>query len=246
METEIKQPIEVGKYRIKEIENRVYRVFNIETLSGYTVDMGKKLCECESFIPDKQQKGERCKHMDMIMDNFQKEQEIDKRLTQYVESEIKDKNSDESGEDTQKQMIIFERRDEEQIVKESILGNVLKEYIYDFRSGGRNVTGLSYAGVKHIAMTMGGIHVGEPVVEEKGDNWMVKVSATDIIKNLRVWGISLQPKIMKLQSGARLEDSFALQKALSKAVRNAIRSLIPEPLIIAEINEWRKTAKKMG
>jgi len=46
---------------------------------------------------------------------------------------------------------LMERRDEEQIIAE-MEGAVLDEMVYSFKAGGREVTGISYAGTKSIAM----------------------------------------------------------------------------------------------
>jgi hypothetical protein len=44
-------------------------------------------------------------------------------------------------------------------------------------------------------------------------------------------GVSEQAKTMKLSDGREVKDPFALQKALSKAQRNALRIFIPESAI---------------
>jgi hypothetical protein len=43
---------------------------------------------------------------------------------------------------------------------------------------------------------------------------------------------------MRLRDGGEAEDAFALQKAVGKAQRNAIRALIPEAVIAEAYRAW--------
>jgi len=122
---------------------------------------------------------------------------------------------------------IMERKDEEQILAQ-LKGHHLEEFVYSFDHAGRRVIGLSWAGVKECAYRMGGIDVVECKVEDKDDYWLVMAKAIDRSTGSGRYGISTQPKKMKLRDGSEQEDLFSLPKALSKAQRNAIRGLIPE------------------
>jgi hypothetical protein len=122
---------------------------------------------------------------------------------------------------------IMERKDEEQILAQ-LKGHYLEEFVYSFEHAGRRVIGLSWAGVKECAYRMGGIDVVECKVEDKGEYWLVLAKAVDRTTGSGRYGISTQPKKMKLKDGSEQEDLFSLPKALSKAQRNAIRGLIPE------------------
>lgn len=125
---------------------------------------------------------------------------------------------------------LMERRDEEQILAE-LKGAYLQEFVYDFTVGSRKVTGLSWAGVKEIAYRMGGVRVDDLDIQDKGEYWIVTAKAVDVTRNASRFGVSTQSKVMKLRSGESVPDDFAVQKAVSKAQRNAIRALIPEVFV---------------
>ena len=136
----------------------------------------------------------------------------------------------EGKPESYEEFAIMERKDEEQILAE-LKGHYLEEFVYSFEHAGRRVIGLSWAGVKECAYRMGGIDVVDCRVEDKGDYWLVLAKAVDRTTGSGRYGISTQPKKMKLKDGSEQEDLFSLPKALSKAQRNAIRGLIPEQYI---------------
>jgi len=130
----------------------------------------------------------------------------------------------------------FERRDEEQILAE-IQGRVIEEMVYSFRSGGRTVTGLSWVGVKEIARRYGQVDVDLVEIRDTPEAWVAVVKARDRERGTGILGVSTQAKVMDTREGPR-PDPFALQKAMSKAQRNAIRALIPETFIKTVVQEW--------
>jgi len=150
----------------------------------------------------------------------------------------------EGDEDTEK-FELMERRDEGQIEK-AIMGEYLDEFVYDFvTKEGRRVTGLSWVGVKETAARMGHIRCDEkPEIRDQGDSWLVIVKAEDRLRDSSRWGISTQPKKMHLKNGSLVDDGFAIQKAMSKAQRNAIRQLIPERWIQQLIDRFLQGDKK--
>lgn len=135
---------------------------------------------------------------------------------------------------------LLDARDEEQIIEE-LRGRVLTEYVYQFRSGGRTVIGLSLAGVRAIARAQGNIKLSELHIEDLPDAYLATVKAST--PQFESYGVFKQPKRMKLKDGREVEDEFALQKAVSKAQRNAIRGVIPERVALEMVNEWLKTKK---
>jgi len=137
-------------------------------------------------------------------------------------------NNNNNSED-QEVYALMERRDEHQIM-ESIRGNFLEEYVYQFEAGGRQVTGLSWVGTQEAAREYGGIQVSIDKTKEveTKTHFVVTVEAVDTRTGSSRLGRSKQPKMMKLKTGALVEDEFADVKALSKAQRNAIRSLLPQ------------------
>jgi len=138
--------------------------------------------------------------------------------------------------------IEFDKRDEDQIKKE-LLGETITEFFYQFQQGSRTVTGISLKGINEIARRMGNIHIMEPLVKDKKDCFIVKVEVKDMLRNIDTWGIASQRKKMKFTEGGEKEDDFALQKAFSKARRNALRQLIPETWVTKLYEEWQRQKK---
>lgn len=121
----------------------------------------------------------------------------------------------------------MEKRDEAQILAE-LQGEIVDEMIYQFPSGGRIVTGISWMGIKEIARRYGKIDVNLVHFEDLGNAYMIVVKAIDIEKGTGLLGTSTQSKMMSRKDGSETPDDFCVQKAMSKAQRNAIRSIIPE------------------
>jgi len=130
----------------------------------------------------------------------------------------------------------LERLDEAQIVAE-LQGAVLDTYVYSFQSGGRVVTGLSWAGVKAVAAKIGAIQCDLLQLITADDAYICVVKATAPDQSSRI-GAAEQAKTFQGKP-----DPFALPKAISKAQRNAIRALLPESLI-AEVVKMRAEQAK--
>jgi hypothetical protein len=136
----------------------------------------------------------------------------------------------------------FEEFDEEQIVKE-IRGEVIEQYFYSFEIGGRQVVGISYSGVRHIALEM--MRQGFPLkvdctVEDCGETYRAKAIATNITTGASYPGFAEQKK--KFKDGE--ENPFAYVMAASKAERNALRKHIAEKIIIEAYSEWKNMKRK--
>jgi hypothetical protein len=125
----------------------------------------------------------------------------------------------------------IDRQDDDQIIAH-LTGEVIDQYVYEFKdSAGRNIRGLSWAGTRELAQMRGNIVIGKPDVEEREDHWRVMVQATDLDRNVSVWGGTHQPKAMRLKAGGSMDDPYAFEKAVSKAQRNAIKNLIPAAVV---------------
>lgn len=134
---------------------------------------------------------------------------------------------------------VFDRHDEEQILDE-LVGRQLATMVYSYGSGANKVTDLSYVGVLETVRTLNArgatrIEVAadpRPEFEEamEGEEAYVvcTVYARDTLNGGGGWGTASQSKRMKLKNGNMVPDSFARNKALSKASRNAEKTLIPE------------------
>jgi len=130
----------------------------------------------------------------------------------------------------------LDRLDEEQILAE-MQGAVLDTYVYSFKSGGRQVTGLSWAGVKAVAAKMGSVQVDLLQLTPGEGGWTCVVKATVPDGSSRI-GAAEQPYEMDTKRGPR-PDPFALPKCVSKAQRNAIRALLPESLITEVVRMYQ-------
>ena len=129
--------------------------------------------------------------------------------------------------------------DEEQIVNE-MKGHVIDKYFYEF-SG---VVGISWAGIKWVSRKLSdqghGIDICDLQTTSTNDAYEVIAIAQDINTKERRYGASTQAKMMQLRDGSEKPDPFALQKAISKAQRNAIRNFIPEIAIQEGYKEWKQ------
>lgn len=132
---------------------------------------------------------------------------------------------------------IMDGQDEQQVLEE-LQGHYLTEFVYSFKAGGRDVIGLSWAGIKELAYRYGGIQVDSCNIEDKGDFWLVTCKASDIKRSNSRFGVATQSKTMKRRDGTVEPDEFALQKATSKAQRNAIRALMPEIAVKQYIDQF--------
>jgi hypothetical protein len=141
------------------------------------------------------------------------------------------------------QFKIMDARDENQILSE-LQGHYLTEFVYSFKAGGRDIIGLSWAGIKEIAYRMKGIQIETCTIEDKADYWMVTCKALDIERRSSRFGVATQSKLLKRKDGNTEPDDFALQKATSKAQRNAIRALIPEITAKQYINQFLEECER--
>jgi len=154
---------------------------------------------------------------------------------------------------------IMERRDEAQILAE-MEGQVIKEYFYVSPKG---KTIISYTGVKEISREYKNNVADLVDMRETDEAWIVTCKATDTERNITRLGVSTQNKLEKVYkytgtSGNRTRvkdgegkdvytlepDEFCLQKAFSKAQRNAIKTLLPVTIITKAIDAWQ--AQKKG
>ncbi len=120
---------------------------------------------------------------------------------------------------------------DDQAIIELMTGQTIQDYVYSFKQGGRTVEGLTLAGINEAANRRGGIQVEEMEYQELDNSWLATVKAVDTITGSSRWGAYEQPKM----SGGRA-DPFAFTKAVHKAQRNAIKQLIPVPVIREVLN----------
>ena len=143
---------------------------------------------------------------------------------------------------TEDVMETFDKLDEHQAVAE-LKGEYLEQYVYSFKDKGVEVKGLSLMGVRETAREMNkrgfakiAVSEREPIVVETDNYVEVRIYAKDELNGGGYWGIKRQPKLFSTGT----ENRFAIEQALSKAQRNAIRGLIPEPFVKEMITEYLK------
>lgn len=129
----------------------------------------------------------------------------------------------------------MDQYDEAQIIEE-IEGRMSEVLVYRVPGKGED---LSWSGVREAIRLINEqsrrrIRIGEkpPIVsydEIDGKKRVcVMAYAEDEASGQGYWGSSHQPLKMELRNGTAKDDEFALQKALSKAQRNALKYFIPE------------------
>ena len=130
---------------------------------------------------------------------------------------------------------------DDQAIVELMTGQTIQDYVYSFKQGGRTVEGLTLAGINEAANRRGGIQVEEVNYEERDNSWIATAKAVDTITGSSRFGAYEQPKM----SGSR-PDPFAFTKAIHKAQRNAIKQLIPVPVIREVLNFYLKRKAGSG
>lgn len=162
---------------------------------------------------------------------------------------------------------LMEARDEVQMMQE-VMGVYAKEYVYDipFKGGTvskcdtpncplmkagtahTHVRGLSWSGIKEARRIFKAIdtrEVSKPVVVDQDGKKFYESSATAV--DLRTGNCTTvfkrQPFMKKKRTGEFIEDEFAYEIVQSKAKRNAIAELLPQPLVRGWIQDWIKGKK---
>ena len=120
---------------------------------------------------------------------------------------------------------VLEKVDDQAIIQ-MMTGQAIKDYVYSFKQGGKVVEGLTLAGINEAANRRGGIEVAEIEYTERDQSWLAVAKATDCITGSSRYGACEQPK----SAGSR-PDPFAFTKAIHKAQRNAIKQLLPVPVL---------------
>jgi len=134
----------------------------------------------------------------------------------------------------------MEKYDESQIIDE-VKGHItLPKFFYELKNGS---VGISWIGIKALASYMSKNGAAISIVnverEETEDSYRFMATARLLSTGEERLGVSEQPKLMKLSDGREVKDPFALQKALSKAQRNALRIFIPESAIEEAYHRWK-------
>jgi len=137
---------------------------------------------------------------------------------------------------------LFDREDEKEIIA-SLKGAYIEGMVYQFKQGGRIVTGVSYTGIKEIAYNISletGREINTEIIESHEDenNYYMTMRATHKGVGSRL-GAAVQSKTY--QRGGI--DPFAYTKILSKAQRNALRSVLPENALKVFLEKAKESGK---
>ena len=141
---------------------------------------------------------------------------------------------------------VMERADEDLILAE-LQGAALEVFVYSFTDkAGKIITGLSLPGVRETVRVMNArgaarIKISDrpPQISESDTHYEVLVYAVDEQNGGGAWGIKRQAK--RFPGG--MINEFALEQALSKSQRNALRALIPETWVNVMIQDFLRSGK---
>lgn len=180
--------------------------------------------------------------------------EVAKKATKKIKNEVL--NGDvivhNPTNPTQEFIVASEMADDEAIEAE-LMGKAMEHYVYSFQQDGKPVTGMTVAGVNEISRLLtkkkdSGIKIRvipdsikvDRNVEENGE---LGVSVMLIAENMLTGETAIGAKFEPYKKNGRkgvYDNSFALEKAVSKAERNAKRKLIPEKVAIEMIKKFVK------
>lgn len=151
---------------------------------------------------------------------------------------------------TQEFVVASEFADDEAIEAE-LMGRAMEHYVYSFDQDGKNVTGLTVNGVNEMSRLLtkkkdSGIKirvVPDSVKIERGveENGQAGVSVILMAENMLTGETAIGAKFepyKKTGRNGQYDNTFALEKAVSKAERNAKRKLIPEKIAVEMIKKF--------
>lgn len=138
-------------------------------------------------------------------------------------------------------LVIASELADDSIIEGEIMGQVLPHFVYEFQQEGKTVAGLSVKGVNEVVRQLNrnpksGTKIRirpefqrvERDVEYNGEKGVeVWVFAENLVNGESGWGVKFESYMKQSKRGA-YKNTFALEKALAKAERNAKRKLIPE------------------
>jgi hypothetical protein len=121
---------------------------------------------------------------------------------------------------------LMEAKDEDQILAE-MKGEFLSQFVYSFRQGNRDITNLSYVGIKEAIRRRGHYQIIEQIISEANGKIRALIKVHDLVNDIDVLGAS----------EAEADKPFAYVLAINKAERNAFAKVIPAKLIAEMIAE---------
>jgi len=153
--------------------------------------------------------------------------------------------------DPTREIVVASELADETLIQSELVGSVLPQYVYRFvDKSGKEQKGLSVFGVRESVRLINRNNKSgskirlnpqytkvERDVEQNGQKGIeVWIFAEDLINATSAWGSKFEPYKKKGKNGF-YNNTFALEVALSKAERNAMRKLMPEKIVIAMIDK---------
>lgn len=157
--------------------------------------------------------------------------------------------------DPQMRFIVASEFADDALIERELMGDVLPTFIYQFENDGKVVTGLTVRGVNEVVRRLGKnpksgskirinpMYKTVEEVEREGEKGIeVSVFGEDLVTGNSAWGIKFEPYFKTsidkdTRKEKRYANKFAVEKALSKAERNAKRKLIAEGAAAAIITK---------
>lgn len=152
--------------------------------------------------------------------------------------------------------LLFDRQDD-QAVLARIRGAALKEYVYGFKQAGQMIYGLGVDGAqacKRELARMGEVIEEDDIVIEREDveyayfkakasRWSVNGTTGQRIKLDTTIEMKRQAKFTTRRDGSVDPNQFWLEQGGSKAMRNAVLNLVPEPIKQKVIDAYKTQAR---
>lgn len=188
-----------------------------------------------------------------------------KKTAKRVSRATKPKNTDiivVSPVDPNSRIVVASEMADDQMIEAGLMGEVLPYFVYQFEQKGQTITGLTVKGVSEVVRRLNRdkksgynirINPQYQKVEHNIDmdgvkGVQVSVYAENLLDGNSAWGIKFEA-YKKTGRNGQYTNEFAVEKALSKAERNAKRKLIPETaatkMIEKLINEDPNSIKKL-
>lgn len=141
------------------------------------------------------------------------------------------------------------------IIEKELLGNVLPYFVYEYKDrDGEIVRGLTFKGVSEVVRRLNSdkksgykirlnpdqCKIERDIEQNEMKGVAVTVFAENLIDANSAWGSKFEAYEKEDRYGKKYTVGFPLEKALSKAERNAKRKLIPQKVVILMIEKFIK------
>jgi len=140
---------------------------------------------------------------------------------------------------------------DDQAIEQELLGQAMEHYVYGFMQDGKPVTGLSVAGVNEVARQLNrnprsgckiriipdSLKIERDVDYDGQKGVEARVVAENMVTGETGIGVKFEA-YKKTGHKGQYANTFAVEKAVSKAERNAKRKLMPEKVAVEMIKKF--------